>query len=70
MTLTQTSQVFRGLPPQHKRTVWIINGRKEMVQQIGPDAAVDPLHAKAFGKLAQGNDCNRQVLDGLVAGGE
>jgi len=50
--------------------MWIIDGRKEMVQQSGPDAAVDALHPKSFGELAQGKRCNGQVLDSPVADGE
>jgi hypothetical protein len=41
-----------------------------MVQEIGPNAAVDALHAKSFGELAQGKHDNGQVLDSPVADGE
>ena len=40
-----------------------------MVQQIGPDNAVDAFDTKTFGELAQGKRCNGQVLNGPVADG-
>ena len=64
------SRLLRGLPAQHKLAVRIIEGRKEMIQQIGPDDAVDALDAKVLRELAQGKRCNGQVLDGPVADGE
>lgn len=60
-------QALRGFPPQHKLGVRIIDGRKEMVQQIRPDDAVEQLRAKGLRELAQATHDNGQVLDGSVA---
>jgi hypothetical protein len=59
-----------AFPAQHKLAVRIIEGRKEMVEQIGPDDTVDAFDVKTFGKLAHGKRCNWQVLNGPVADGE
>lgn len=69
MTLRKLLQAFRSFPAQHELTARIIEGRKEMVQQIGPDNAVDAFDTKTFGELAQGKRCNGQVLNGPVADG-
>ena len=50
--------------------MWVIHGRKEMVEQIGADNSVDLFHTEVFRELAQWKHCNGQVLDGPVADGE
>ena len=64
------SRLFAVFRRSTELTARIIEGRKEMVQQIGPDDAVDAFDTKTFGELAQGKRCNGQVLNGPVADGE
>jgi hypothetical protein len=47
--------------------VRIIDGGKEMVEQIGADDTIDAFDAKTFGKLAQGKGGDGQILNGPVA---
>src|SRR5436309_2276949 len=48
----------------------IVEGRQEMVEESGPDDAVDALRSKTFRELAQGEHRDGQIVDCPVADGQ
>src|SRR5207248_11030323 len=65
--LLQAGCVFAA---EHELAMPIVEGRQEVVEESGPDDAVDALRSKTFRELAQGEHRNRQIVDRPVADGQ